>query len=277
MDNANVNGVQLELEVRGSGEPIVLLHPAIVAGAFDPLMSEPALAEGYRLINYHRRGYAGSSRPDGPVSIAEQAQDCRVLMWHLGIERAHVVGHSYGGTIALQLALDAPEVVSTLALLEPIVPGALSDSSQQYFGQVVGEAFGLYGAGDKAGAIDTWSRGAFGPGYRAVLDRTLPGAFDQAVADADTVFGVEGPTLQQWSFTREDAGRISQPTLSVYHEDHVFPGFRETHELLLEWLPQTETLVLPNATHLLQVTNPRYLAEGLVDFFARHPLRKESV
>ena len=275
MDRANINETQLEFEVRGSGEPVMLMHPGILADAFAPMLAESVLTDRYLLINYHRRGYAGSTRPDGSVSIAQQAEDCRALIKHLGVERAHVVGHSFGGTIALQLALDAPDCVRSLALLEPTVPGALSDPAQQFFLETVGKAFELYGAGDKAAAIDTWSRGAFGDEYRGVLDRALPGAFEQAVEDADALFQIEGPALQQWSFTREDAGRIDQPVVSVYHEDPSWSGFRETHELLLEWLPQTDTFVLPNATHLLQIMNPRGMAEALAGFFAKHPLSRE--
>ena len=272
MDRVNVDGTELEFEVRGSGEPVVLMHPGILADAFAPMLGERPLAEGYLLIGYHRRGYSGSKHADGPIGIARQAEDCRALMRHLGVERAHMVGHSFGGTIALQLALDSPEAVHSLALLEPVVPFALGDSARQYFLGTVGKAFELYGAGDKAGAIDTWSKGAFGEEYRGVLDRTLPGAFEQAVADADALFQVEAPALQQWSFTREEAGRIGQPVLSVYHEDPVWPGFRETHELLLAWFPQAEAFVLPNSTHLLQVMNPRGMAEALADFLTRHPL-----
>lgn len=273
MDRLNVNGAELEFEVQGSGEPVVLMHPGILADAFAPMLDEGSLAEGYLLIGYHRRGYSGSTHPNGPISIARQAEDCRALLRHLGVERAHAVGHSFGGTIALQLALDSPEAVHSLALLEPIVPAALSDPAQQYFLETVGKAFGLYGAGDKAGAIDAWSRGAFGEEYRSVLDRALPGAFEQAVADADALFQAEAPALQQWSLTREEARRIEQPVLSVYHEDPTWPGFRETHEMLSAWLPQTEAFMLPNATHLLQVMNPRDMAEALADFFARHPFR----
>lgn len=276
MDRARINGTELRFEVRGSGEPVMLMHPGILADAFVPLLAEEMLTERYLLISYHRRGYAGSTHPGGSVSIAQQAEDCRALMRHLGVERAHVVGHSFGGAIALQLALDTPDSVHSLALLEPIVPGALSNPAQQYFLEAVGKAFGLYGAGDKAGAIDAWSRGAFGDQYRSVLDRVLPGAFEQAVADADALFQIEAPALQQWSFTREDAGRIEQPVLSVYHEDPVWSGFRETHELLVEWLPQAEIFVLPNATHLLQAMNPHGVAGALAEFFARYPLQAHA-
>ena len=196
-------------------------------------------------------------------------------MRHLGIERGHIVGHSSSGNIALQLALDAPDAVHSLALLEPALMSVPSVQTSRAF---LGNAVQLYRAGDKAGAIDTFLRGVCGPSYRTVLDHALPGAFDQHVADADTFFGQELPALQQWSFTREDARHIAQPVLAVIgaKSQELDPIWGERQELLLSWLPNVEPFVLADATHLLQVQNPRGMAEGLAAFFARHPLSASS-
>jgi pimeloyl-ACP methyl ester carboxylesterase len=271
MERVTLDGREFELEVRGAGEPVVLVHGSHIADAFAPLLAEPALLERYRLISYHRRGFAGSPRPAGPLSIAQQTADCRALMRSLGVERAHLVGHSYGGVIALQLALAAAEAVHSLALLEPallIVP-----SSQQLMERLEPVAQ-MYEAGDKAGAVDAFLKAVCGAGYRAALDRAVPGGFAQAATDADTFFRIEMPALQEWSFTREAAGRITQPVLAVLgaDSDAVWPGWGEGHRLLLEWLPQAEALLVPGATHALQMQNPRGVAEGLAAFFARHPL-----
>jgi pimeloyl-ACP methyl ester carboxylesterase len=275
MDRAALEGIEFEYEVRGAGQPVVLIHPGHFADWFTPLLAEPALTEHYRVLSYHRVGCAGSSPLAGPVSFAQQAAHCRSLMRHLGIERAHVVGHSSSGNIALQLALDAPDAVHSLALLEPALMSVPSAQTSRAF---VGTAIQLYRAGDKAGAVDTFLQGTCGPGYRAVLDQALPGAFDQHVADADTFFGQELPALQQWSFTPEDARRITQPVLAVTgaKSQELDRIWAERQELLLAWLPNVEPFVLPDATHLLQVQNPRGMAEGLAAFFARHPLSASS-
>lgn len=110
MRSAVINGVSLEYETRGDGEAVALIHLAPYADSF---ADQPALSS-YRLIRYHRRGYAGSSRTAGPVSLADQAADLAGLLRYLDVRCAHVVGHSYGGLIALQLALDCPELVSSL-------------------------------------------------------------------------------------------------------------------------------------------------------------------
>ena len=100
LERATVQGVQLEYEVRGTGEPVVLIHNGVGVDWYEPLVAEPALARRYRLITYHRVGYAGSSRVAGPIDFAQEAGHCRALLRHLGIPRAHVVGHSSSAMIA---------------------------------------------------------------------------------------------------------------------------------------------------------------------------------
>jgi pimeloyl-ACP methyl ester carboxylesterase len=271
MNRVRLDGRELEYEVQGAGEPVVLVHGAHIADAFAPLLTEPPLMERYQLVLYHRRGFAGSTHADGPLSIAQQAADCRALMQHLSVPRAHVVGHSYGGVIALQLALDAPDMVHSLALLEPalfMVPSA------PQFMDAMGPVLQMYEAGDKMRAVDSFLQAVVGPEYRHVLDRMLPGAFAQAVADADTFFRIELPALEQWSFTQAEARRITQPVLAVLGGDSppLWLGWEEGHRLVQDWLPQSEAFVLAGATHGLQLIDPQGMAEGLADFFARHPL-----
>lgn len=77
---ATINGVELEYIVQGSGEPVVLIHGSIYSDSYFPLMAQPILANHYRMINYHRRGFAGSTHPDSVASIRQQATDCNELM-----------------------------------------------------------------------------------------------------------------------------------------------------------------------------------------------------
>jgi pimeloyl-ACP methyl ester carboxylesterase len=249
---------------------VVFIHGAFVADTFRPLLAEPSLAGRYRFILYHRRGYAGSSRASELVSVARQAADCRTLLHHLGVERAHVVGHSYGGDVALQLALDTPGVAHSLALLEP---GLVVGESAQGYREALVRGAERYREAGAAVVVDEFLQ-ARCPGYRATLDRVLPGAFAQAVADAGTWFERELPGQLGWRFGEAEARRISQPTLSVLGggSDALWSRFGETHRLLLAWLPNTEGFVLPGATHLMQLEDPRGMAEVLAAFWARHQL-----
>jgi pimeloyl-ACP methyl ester carboxylesterase len=276
MSRASLDGVELEYEVRGVGEPVVLVHAGVFAGWYKPLLDEPALTGRYRVMTYHRIGYAGSSRVAGPVSIAQQAAHLASLMRHLGIHRAHLVGHSSSGNIILQLALDAPELVGSLAVLEPALPVEASGSERLLATRAfMAPVIERYRAGDKAGAVDGFMRGVTGPDYRIALDRVLPGAFREAVASADTFFGQELPAVREWSFRCEDARRIAQPVLAVIGEKsrEQSPIWNARQEMLLTWLPNVEGFVLPGATHLLYLENPRGMAEALAAFFGRHPLQ----
>src|SRR5262245_7245340 len=118
MKRIDLDGLELEYELHGDGEPVVLIHWGLCAAWAEPLLAEPALARRYRLLNYHRAGFADSDRVQGPISIADHAAHCALLMRRLGIERAHVVGHSSSAVIALQLAVDSPDAVHTLTLME---------------------------------------------------------------------------------------------------------------------------------------------------------------
>lgn len=246
MERASLDGAELEYQVSGTGEPVVFIHGAFIADIFRPLLAEPGLAGRYRLILYHRRGYAGSSRASGPVSVAQQA-DCRALLRHLGVERAHVVGHSYGGDVALQLALDTPGVVHSLALLEPgLMVGA---SAAQAYREALARGAERYREAGAAVVVGEFLQARW-PGYRATLDRVLPGAFAQAVADAGTWFERELSGQLGWRFGEAEARRISQPTLSVLggESDALWSRFGETHRQLLAWLPHADEFFLPGAT-----------------------------
>jgi pimeloyl-ACP methyl ester carboxylesterase len=269
-------GVELEYSVHGQGEPVLLVHAGLFTEWFRPLLEEPALAARHRLISFHRVGYAGSSRVAGSVDIGRQAAHARALMRHLGVERAHVVGHSSGGNIALQLALEAPEHVQSLAILEAALPvGGGADRLLATRQAAMASILERFRAGDKAAAIDGFMRMVSGPAYRTTFDRALPGAFDRGVADADTFFGQELPAVQRWQLARADARRITQPVLAVVGGKslELSPIWHERQQMLLSWLPNAEGFVLPGATHLLQLEKPHEMATALAWFFARHPIR----
>ncbi len=271
MDRAVIDGIELEYEDEGVGEPVVFIHGALIADAFRPLLSEAALAERYRLVSYHRRGYVGSSGPrDEPAGIADHADDCRRLMSHLGVARAHVVGHSLGAAIGLQLALVAPELVCSLSLLEAGL--AVGESAPAYRQDLVG-SMGRYAEAGGNVAVHEFLERRW-PAYRQELERILPGAFEQAVTDAPTCYEADLPALLDWRFGEAEARRITQPALVVLGETSVglHPRFAETYRTLLDWLPGAEGVILPEATHLLQIQYPGPTADALARFLARHPV-----
>ena len=269
MERAALDGVAIDYEVAGTGEPVLLIHGSVLADGGKPLMSAPALAEDYQLIRYHRRGFAGSTHPHEPISMSEQASDAAGLMRYLGIDRAHVVGHSYGGDVALQLALDAPGLVHSLVLEEPSFMAV--PATEASLGDVM-PIFESYAAGEKAAAIRAvleWVSGR--PDYEALLDETVPGALAQAVADADTFFVVETPAIQDWQMGSEQASKVGHPALYVLGEKSL-PMFGQGCALFKEWLPNLEVAVVPGVAHFLHIEAPDAVAAPIATFLAAHPL-----
>jgi pimeloyl-ACP methyl ester carboxylesterase len=270
MDSAKVNGVELEYEVVGSGEPVLFISP-VLADGFLPLLSEPELIDRYQLIRYHKRGWVGSTYTPPPVSVATHAADAAALLDHLGMSRAHVAGHSSGGAHAAQLALDHPEMVHTLTLLElSLLP---VPSCEAFFRQV-GPALEAYGNGDHEAAFAIFMSAVGGTDWatcRAMLEELLPGAVEQAIKDADTFFGVELPGLTEWTFGPAQAAAIHCPVLSVLGTD-TQPVWVETAEFLRSSLPHVEEALIAGAGHLLQVQRPQPVARAMAEFLASHSI-----
>ncbi len=109
-------GIDLYYETHGQGEPIVLI-PSTAYGANVWEGSQvPTLSKELQVITFDPRGCGRSSAPGGVYTLDQMACDVAALLEHLGLEAAHVLGHSMGGRIALALALTFPGRVTSLIL-----------------------------------------------------------------------------------------------------------------------------------------------------------------
>jgi len=111
-----------------AGEPVVLLH-GFPETWYEWRKAIPALEDRFRLIIPDTRGFGESEKPGGPYSRAMLARDIVGILDALRVETAAVIGHDWGGIIAFKLAIDYPERVAKLALLDTLCtvwhPGAV--------------------------------------------------------------------------------------------------------------------------------------------------------
>ena len=258
----------LEYEMSGVGEPVLLIHGALIAETFRPLMREPALAP-YRLIRYHRRGHAGSD-PIETFSIEQQAQDAAALLAHLGVERAHVVGHSGGGVIGTELAAANPGLVHSLVVLEP---AAMPPAALPAFLETLEPALAAHESGDGARAVELFLEMVGEADWRRDLEQNLPGGLEQAVRDSATFFGVEVPALRASAsaFSLQRASRITAPVLYGIGSGSI-PRREPSQHYYQSLVPQTEVVVIPGVDHSMLTQGPKQVAEAVAEFLARHPL-----
>jgi pimeloyl-ACP methyl ester carboxylesterase len=107
---AEVNGIELYYEIRGSGRPLVLLHGGLGAiEMFGPNL--PALAKGRQVIAVDLQGHGRTADIHRPLSVELMADDIAALMKHLGIGPSDIMGYSLGGGVALQTAIRHADVV----------------------------------------------------------------------------------------------------------------------------------------------------------------------
>jgi pimeloyl-ACP methyl ester carboxylesterase len=270
MQTAQLDDVDLEYEISGDGEPVLFISP-LLADGFLPLLRHPALVDHYQLIHYHRRGWVGSTHTPGPVSIHQHVADAAALLDDLGVPTAHVVAHSSGAAVGAQLALDHPDKVHTLTLLELSL---LALPNGQAFLQGSGPVVEMYQTGDRERAFATFMSAASGLDWdtcRAALDRGAPGVVEQSIKDADTFFGIELPSLAEWSLEADQARAITQPVLSVLGSD-TQPLWVEVAAFLRTNVPQSREARIDGVGHLLHLQQPDPVAEAILDFLRSHPI-----
>lgn len=266
-----VPGAELDVVDVGSGAPILCIQTALTADELRPLADAPALVE-HRRILYHRRGYAGSSPVDGPGSIRRDAADCVALLDALGVDRAHVVGLSYSGAVALQVAADAPDRVRTLTVIEP---PPVHTSSAHAFRAANDELLRIRRAQGPDAALEAFLTMLMGPDWQAVTDAVLPGASAQMRRDSTTFFDTDLPALLAWRFGADDARRITCPVLHVGGADSG-PWFTAVRMLILAWFPWAVDVVIDGADHALAITHAGEVAGALAAFVRRHPVDAAS-
>ncbi len=116
MPKAKMSDVSLHYDLRGSGDPVVMIMGLGASSAvWDPRLVEE-LAQSFKVLTFDNRGVGQSDKPDIPYSLEMFADDTVDLMDALGIERAHIFGVSMGGMIAQEFALRHPGRLGTLTL-----------------------------------------------------------------------------------------------------------------------------------------------------------------
>lgn len=124
MPKVPVNGINLYYQQAGSGPDLVMIHGLASNHAFWYLKILPFLTANFRVTLYDLRGHGYSDMPRSRYTSADMAHDLYHLLEHLGIEQAHLVGHSFGGLVALHFAALFPERVANLMIADSKV-GAL--------------------------------------------------------------------------------------------------------------------------------------------------------
>jgi 3-oxoadipate enol-lactonase len=266
MPHASTNDIDTFYEDRGRGPPVVLVHGHTLDRRLWEPQVAPLLDAGYRVVRYDVRGHGRSEAPATGYTYQNYSLDLRDLLDRLSIGApVNVVGLSMGGGIALQFAVDHPERVASLVLVDSTVPGFTYSS-------------------EYAEAIEELVRVARSEGPRTALERVwlphplfdgirrFPERFDflkrmvLAYPAADYLDETEYPQPQWQAIDRLD--EIRAPTLVLVGEDDL-PDFRLIAEILAANIATARREVIVDAGHLLNLEQPEAFNRALLGFLAR--------
>lgn len=249
MTHADSAGVRIHYQDSGAGpSALVLLAGWTVSGLVWPATWLAALEARHRLLSVDNRGTGHSETPTAPFTIADMAADVVAVLDDAGVERASVLGWSMGGTIAQQLAVDAPDRVDAIVLANSWPPG----------GDVRVDAITL-------GTGSVWTLLASEAHHDAEELRVLDAAY---AANPPTMEGIvhQVQALQAWTID-ERLIDVTQPALILHGAvDRLIPV--DNGRRLAKLITGARYVELDDVGHMFAWEQPEHTAALINDFLS---------
>ena len=268
----SANGTEVSYVSQGSGAPVVFVHGAVIDLRFwEP--QRAAFAKQYRFISYSQRYHGKGAWPDDgkQYSAETHTADLAAFINTLKLGPVHLVGLSYGGTVAALLATREPQLLRTLTLAEPGVFALLADSPE---GKVALEEWtqgtlpmmAALKAGDNVGATKQLAALVMGDSVDN-FDKLAPGLREGLLDNARTLpllFAAPQPTI-----TCDMLRGIKVPTL-VIRGERTPRFFTATNVAVSKCIAGSKTVTITKASHAMSFDNPVEFNRAVMGFIAPH-------
>jgi pimeloyl-ACP methyl ester carboxylesterase len=266
MKKASVNGTRIHYLQSGSGPDVVLIHGLGGNLAIWFLHLVPKMKNSFRFTAYDLRGHGRSDAPPTGYTTADMVDDLKGLLDHTGLEKPHIVGHSWGADVALHFAVCHPDRVSKLVVFEPNI-AALIDwrrskdwNGWAYWAERLQE-FGVKVPREKWHDVDYMLRQTahipmlYGP-FKGMPRRENPLTKLLQTSIVQDYEKVAGMTLE-----RIEA--IACPILAIYGpKSH----FLITYDYLRDRVPNCTAKLLPDGDHYGPLEHPELVVKELEAF-----------
>ena len=251
-------GTRIHYQVTGSGQPLVFLH-GLGGSTEDWAPQVEAFASRYQVITLDVRGHGLSSKPRGPYQVEDFTADARAVLCQVATGPVHVVGLSMGGMIALQLGLDAPDLVKTLVIVNSgpeVRPNNLRDRLLLWQRALL----------TRAVSMATWGR--------ILADRLFPEPAQAEAREAlrtrwarndKRAYLASFQAIRRWSVA-DRLGEIRHPMLVVAAELDYTPV--EAHRAWAARVPNARVLMVPGSRHATPADRPEEFNRVVGEFLA---------
>jgi len=274
MRSLEANGHRIAYGLQGTGAPLVLIAGTGYPSATWPPEFTAPLARRHAVLTFDHRGTGGTSPSSGPYSTRLFARDALGLMDALGLDRAHVLGHSMGGRVAQWMALDRPDRIRSL-ILAATGPGQFRDDRPVTRGIPVHAARDLAEMGYERYMRDHIAATFFTPEFAA--------SHPERVAWLHEAFWAHRPDLENYlrhvvarqeHQTAERLGEIRTPALVLIGDrDTAAMGtgrHTEQSDFLMEHLPTATKHVIEGVAHGFFWQEPERTARIVLEWTAAH-------
>lgn len=259
MGIAEVNGTRLYYETKGDGEALVFIH----SGGLDRRIWDDqfeTFASRYRVIRYDVRGHGKSRPPTKPYSDEE---DLYQLLKFLGVGKAHLVGLSVGGRIAIDFALVHPEMTASLVI------AASSPSGYPFSPQDMQEIMKVVWSirnDDGSPAGDAWLQSPFNA---PAMENPEVARKLRPIAVENSRYWLVNPLFPRPPFPPaiQRLGEIRVSTLLIMG-DRDLPAIGKAAEVMETGIKGARKLVVPAAGHVLPMEKPQEFNRALLAFLA---------
>jgi 3-oxoadipate enol-lactonase len=253
-------GGALYYEVGGAGPPVVLLH----AGSWDARMWEPQfeafVTAGHTVVRYDQRGYGRSSRFDAPYSPVGDHAD---LLEHLGLPSAAMVGISRGGRLAIDTAIERPELVDALVVACSALSGYRWDAGPEIEAKLEEmERLAEGGELERAAELElsVWTPLSTDPSTDRLIHDVAMDNRHVAMLDWSLAEQLSPPAAER-------LGQVRARAL-VMAADHDVGAFQALADVIAAGIPSARKVVIEGADHLPNLRKPDAFNRLVLEFLA---------